>query len=107
MTTPQGGWVPRGTRLTPSAAAGVMNSIATEDYSNTQPFDQFCWGAYRSLHGNTCYLLAALPYGGGVAFVFSRGVLPKYMHIVLGRQFVLSVFFVVFCVTCNQIYYYY
>ena len=53
------------------------------------------------------YLLAALPYGGGVAFVFSRGVLPKYMHSVFREVVCVGCVFVVFCVTCNQIYYYY
>ena len=33
-TTPQGKWVPRGTRSNASAGVGAMQSIQTEDYSN-------------------------------------------------------------------------
>ena len=53
------------------------------------------------------YLLAALPYGGGVAFVFSRGGVTKIYAQCFREVVCAGCVFVVFCVTCNQIYYYY
>ena len=53
------------------------------------------------------YLLVALPYGGGVAFVFSQGVLLKICTVFFREVVCVGCVFVVFCVTFNQIYYYY
>ena len=50
------------------------------------------------------YLLVALPYGDGVAFVFSQGVLPQLCTVFFREVVCVGYVFVVFCVTCNQIY---
>jgi hypothetical protein len=61
------------------------------------------WPLVRSVG----FLLAALPYGCGFAFVYSRGMLPNLCTVFLGGSLCWVSFCFIICVTHNQIYYYY